>query len=128
MPLGLLDHFNVRTTDLAATRRFYCELMGLKDGFRPNFSFPGAWLYSGDQAVVHVRGLEPGDPVPGAGTGSVDHIAFVASGLKEMRDRLTAAGFPFREREVPNLGLKQLFVTDPNGVLIELNYPASEPG
>lgn len=125
MPVGRLDHYNVRTTDLAATRRFYCDLLGLTEGFRPNFNFPGAWLYSGAEPVVHVSAKDA-EPPASPGTGTVDHIAFAATGLADMRARLSAAGFPFREREVPNLGLRQVFVHDPNGVLIELNYPANE--
>ena len=60
------------------------------------------------------------------GTGAVDHVAFFATGLAEMLARLQAAGVPCRERAVPGLGLHQVFVDDPNGVVVELNFPADE--
>ena len=62
------------------------------------------------------------------GTGTVDHIAFFATGIEEMRERLARAGLDFRERTVPLLGLHQIFVNDSSDVVIELNYPSSELG
>ena len=143
MPITQLNHFSIRTTDLDATRRFYTEVMGLTEGPRPPFPFPGAWLYSGDHgsyenATVHVIGVDLNDPEglktylgdrdPSTlqGTGTVDHIAFFATGVEEMRERLARAGIEFRERTVPLLGLHQIFVNDPSDVVIELNYPSGE--
>jgi catechol 2,3-dioxygenase-like lactoylglutathione lyase family enzyme len=130
-----LDHFSIRTTDVTGTRDFYVHVLGLTDGERPPFKFPGAWLYSGDRAVVHVIGVGPSDnegladylgkkdEASRQGTGAVDHLAFMAKDIDEMRDRLQRAGIPSREREVPLLGLRQIFIEDPNGVTIELNFP-----
>lgn len=143
MPIKQLNHFSIRTSDLDATRRFYTEVIGLTEGPRPPFSFPGAWLYAGDHvtyenATVHVIGIDLNDPEglktylgdrdPSTlqGTGTVDHIAFLATGVEEMRERLALAGIDFRERTVPLLGLHQIFVNDPSDVVIELNYPSSE--
>ncbi|MGP1394935.1 MAG: VOC family protein [Inquilinaceae bacterium] len=124
MTLERLDHFTIRAKDLRATRDFYVDVLGLEDGWRPDFTFPGHWLYCGDRPVVHlVGGDRAATEEPGSGT--VDHLAFQASGLTEMRDRLTRDGHTFRERTVPNLDLSQIFVEDPNGVVIELNFPAS---
>jgi len=130
-----LDHFSIRTTDVTGTRDFYVHVLGLRDGERPPFKFPGAWLYSGDRAVVHVIGVGPSDneglvdylgkrdEASRQGTGAVDHLAFMAEDIDEMRDRLQRASIPSREREVPLLGLRQIFIEDPNGVTIELNFP-----
>ena len=46
MSVGVLDHFNIRTRKLADTVRFYEDVLGLENGDRPNFAFPGAWMYS----------------------------------------------------------------------------------
>ena len=54
MSVGVLDHFNIRTRNLADTIRFYEDVLGLENGERPNFSFPGAWMYSEGRAVVHL--------------------------------------------------------------------------
>ena len=138
-----LNHFSIRTTDLAACERFYCDVLGLVVGPRPPFPFPGLWLYAGDttiygNAVVHIIGLDRNDPAglkqylgdrPEAslqGTGAVDHLAFFTTGLAETMARLQARGVPFRERTVPVLDLHQVFLDDPNGVVIELNFPAAE--
>ncbi len=144
MPVQMLNHYAIRTFDIGATETFYTQVMGFTVGPRPPFPFPGLWLYNGDHgsynnAVVHVVGIDPKDPEglrqylgdrdPGnlsSGTGSLDHIAFAAIGLAEMRGKLKRLEVPFREREVPSLGLRQLFLDDPSGVVIELNYPAAE--
>jgi catechol 2,3-dioxygenase-like lactoylglutathione lyase family enzyme len=138
-----LNHFSIRTMDIEATRRFYAAILGLGVGPRPPFPFPGLWLYSGDHsdyanAVVHVIGLDPNDPnglneylgerdnTGLHGSGAVDHVAFFATGLAAMVDKLKAEKVPFRGREVPVLGLYQIFLDDPSGIVVELNYPASE--
>jgi catechol 2,3-dioxygenase-like lactoylglutathione lyase family enzyme len=142
MGLARLGHYSIRTADLEASRRFYVEVMGLRVGFRPPFDFPGLWLYLGedesDFGVVHLIGVEPGAseglssylgerPADAeTGTGPLDHIAFLANGWPDLKPRLAASGQTVVERTVPSLGLHQVFVTDPSGVTIELNYPSAE--
>jgi catechol 2,3-dioxygenase-like lactoylglutathione lyase family enzyme len=115
---------------------FYTKVLGMKEGWRPGFRFPGHWLYIGDTPVVHVititedagevRGYVGERKDGGPGSGSVDHIAFRCQGLSEYQDRLVALGVSFRERVVPNLEQHQLFIEDPNGIHIELVFAASE--
>ena len=143
MPIGRLDHYSIRTLDVEASRRFYTEVMGFEVGFRPAFDFPGLWLYNGARypqsfGVVHIVGIDPANPEGLKaylgdrgldslnGTGTVDHMAFAATGLDETRARLAAQCIPYRERTVPNLGIHQVFFEDPSQVTIELNYPAEE--
>lgn len=138
-----LNHFSIRTADLDASRVFYADVLGLTVGPRPDFPFPGVWMYRGDHgdvanAAVHLIGIDRRDPsglkgylgdrdeAASKGSGAVDHIAFFATGLSRMREHLRARNVPFRERTTPSIGLHQLFVDDPNGVVIELNYPAAE--
>lgn len=128
-----LNHFLVLARDLEATRDFYVEVLGLRDGERPPFKFPGYWLYLGEQAVVHLAARDGYGDASGAeredgGTGAIDHVAFEAAGRAEVEARLEARGLPVRHREVPGLGLHQIFVKDPNGVTIELNFRATESG
>ncbi len=120
MALTGLDHISVRTADVEATRAFYEKVLGLRSGPRPDFAFPGAWLYRGEQAVVHVIGVDHGGR--GEGTGGFDHIAFAATDLDGMRKHFKACGVAFDERGVPGRPLYQIFLTDPNGVRIELNF------
>jgi catechol 2,3-dioxygenase-like lactoylglutathione lyase family enzyme len=138
-----LNHFSIRTLNMEATKNFYSAVIGLEVGPRPNFPFPGIWLYSGDtgnyaNAVVHVIGLDPANPnglnqylgerdnTGLHGSGAVDHLAFFVTGLNEKKALLAKHKVAFTEREVPVLGLIQLFLHDPSGIVIELNYPSSE--
>jgi len=138
-----LNHFSIRTLDMESTRRFYVDVLGLTVGPRPDFPFPGLWLYRGDHAevgnaVVHVIGMDANDPAglknylgerdvsSLSGSGSVDHIAFFADGLTALLAYSKTLGLAPRERTVPSIGLHQLFFDDPNGVVIELNYPNAE--
>src|SRR4051812_1688227 len=61
MSINRLDHVSIRTHDLDATHNFYADVLGLSVGPRPNFPFPGVWLYQDQQAVVHVIGVDPND-------------------------------------------------------------------
>ena len=138
-----LNHFSVRTLDLEATKLFYVSVLGLTEGPRPDFPFPGYWLYQGptdayQNAAVHIIGIDKND-VSGLtnylgerdtaqlkGSGALDHVAFFATGLADMLLRLKEHNIEPRQREVPGLGLHQLFLDDPNGIVIELNYPFDE--
>ena len=144
MPLTKLSHYTIRTLDLEATRKFYTEVLGFSVGPRPPFDFPGLWFYNGshdsyDNAVVHIIGIDSNDPQGlkdylgdrdvaslKGGTGTFDHIAFAATDVRGMLAHLRKIRVSFRERTVPNLNLHQVFLDDPSGVVIELNYPANE--
>jgi catechol 2,3-dioxygenase-like lactoylglutathione lyase family enzyme len=126
MTIGILQHVNIKTDDLAATAKFWEEAIGLSDGDRPNFTFPGAWLYSGDDAVMHLIDVKGSDEVALKETGCIDHVAFAAEGFPVYKDRLSSLGYEFEERIVPGGRLWQLFVRDPNGVLCELNFEAAK--
>jgi catechol 2,3-dioxygenase-like lactoylglutathione lyase family enzyme len=132
MPLHKLEHYLVMTDDIDATRDFYRDVIGLSEGFRAELGFPGHWLYIGDTPVIHIaewetytahsRGL--GIPVTtrANGTGALDHVAFNGSDANEMAQRLDRRGIAYHRHEVPQVGLTQLFLDDPNGVKIELNF------
>jgi len=125
MPLTRLNHVTVRTDDLDGTRDFYQDLLGLKVGPRPPLGFPGHWLYAGEDPVVH---LVPKSNGIGGGnsqdTGNFDHVAFTATDFKGMRERFKQRGIEFREQQVPASPMRQIFVEDPNKVMVELNFPS----
>jgi len=126
MTVGILQHVNIKTDDLAATVKFWEEAIGLTDGDRPNFGFPGAWLYSDGDAVMHLIDIKETDEAASKETGCIDHVAFAADGFPAYKDRLSNLGYEFEERIVPGGRLWQLFVRDPNGVLCELNFEAAK--
>ena len=135
MSLSSLDHCSIRTVKLRETLEFYVNILGMVDGHRPDFPFPGAWLYVDGVAVVHLIGVDPegssslssylGGEVDAdvlTGSGALDHIAFRAKDPELVMSRLKEYGHEYRERKVPNMDLFQVFVEDPNGITIELNY------
>jgi len=126
MSVGVLDHFNIRTRKLGETVRFYEDILGLENGDRPNFAFPGAWMYSEGKPVVHLVDISPTGEPQKPDSGVVHHVAFVSRGFAAMKERLKTKGMPFDARQVPGGELWQIFVNDPNGVLIELNYEAAK--
>src|SRR5689334_5836475 len=126
MSVGVLDHFNIRTRNLGATVRFYEDVLGLEKGPRPNFAFPGAWMYSEGRAVVHLVDISPTDEAQKPDSGVVHHVAFISRDFAGMKKRLTAKGVEFEARQVPGGELWQIFIRDPNGVMIELNYEAAK--
>lgn len=126
MSLTELNHVTVRTKDLDGTRDFYVNVLGMKVGPRPDLGFPGYWLYVGKQPAVHLvpesAGIGAG---PGEDTGNFDHVAFLASDYDATCARLSALDVAFRTNDVPSARLRQVFLTDPNRVMIELNFPAA---
>ena len=123
MALIDLDHVNIRTANLAAMTRFYQEVLGLEIGPRPDFRFDGAWLYCGSEAVIHLIGV---DDQSERGSGVIDHVAFAADGFDRYVAFLSEKEYEHETRLVPGGKLRQIFVRDPNQVLIELNFRADE--
>lgn len=131
MTLQSLNYVTIRPHNLDATRDFYVDIVGLRDGNRPPFEFPGYWLYAGEVPVIHLVGIgNTTDAYFGradtSGIGAVDHVAFTYDA--EDYDKTCAAieklGFDCMRQTVPELGLRQLFINDPDEVLMELNFPA----
>jgi len=140
MALKALEHFLVVAKDLEATKNFYCDVLGLRAGFRPPFDFDGYWLYLGDTALVHLAaaGNNPaqryylGEKSHSGDTGPLDHIAFNCEGYDQMVADFERRKLPMRCNKVPNMELYQIFVQDPDGVTLELNFrleakPKSQP-
>ncbi len=137
MPLSHLEHFLIQSPDIDATRDWYVKVLGMRDGPHPDFGFPVHWLYLGDVPVLHLT--QGGKDVPRdrlrylgqqsqatEGTGVIDHVAFRATGLEDMIAHLKRLGIPFKERQVDDQALYQLFLLDPQGVKVELNFDAAE--
>ncbi len=123
MSIQGMNHFTVLARDLDATKAFYIGLFGLADGPRPPFDFPGAWLYVGNQAVLH---LVAGSPLPADPAGVLDHVAFSASDLADTVARLKAYRIDYVLRRQAGGGLWQLFCHDPNGAKLELDFSPEE--
>ncbi len=123
MAVSGMNHFTILTDDVAGTVAFYTGLLGLRDGPRPDLGFPGAWLYLGDAAIVHVVG----DAAPERlRAGVIDHVAFTATGLSDVLATLAAHGVAHTCRQQVGTGAWQVFFFDPNGARVELDFAAGE--
>jgi catechol 2,3-dioxygenase-like lactoylglutathione lyase family enzyme len=137
MPLTELNHYFVRANDLERSRRFYCDVLGFEEMPRPDFPFPGYWLGVNGKVQVHMGahgipnaedfyfGTTPRSATDNAGV--VDHIAFSATDPESFARRLDELALSARTRYFSEIELFQIFVTDPDGLTIELNFPGTTP-
>ncbi|MCZ7562682.1 MAG: VOC family protein [Burkholderiales bacterium] len=137
MPLSHLEHFLIQTADIQGTCDWYERVLGMRRGYTPDFKFPVQWMYVGDKDVLHVT--EGGAAVSEnrkryvgqestaiSGSGVIDHVAFRCENLRQMLDHLQRNEIDFKQRMVSDQGLYQLFLVDPNGVKLELNFANDE--
>jgi catechol 2,3-dioxygenase-like lactoylglutathione lyase family enzyme len=120
-----MNHFTILCDDVEATVAFYGDLLGLTAGPRPPLTFPGAWLYAGGQPILHIVG---GRPRAELRAGVIDHMAFSATGLTATLAKLDARGIAHDCRRQVGAGTWQVFLHDPNGARVELDFDAGETG
>lgn len=119
-----MDHFTIVSDRLHETFDFYVRVLGLVEGARPPFPIPGFWLYAHQQPVLHVVGVAQ---MPEPRRGVLDHMAFRAQGLQTVWAHLDEHGVAFKVIRAPGTERTwQLFMQDPNGVEVELDFDASE--
>jgi catechol 2,3-dioxygenase-like lactoylglutathione lyase family enzyme len=138
MPISHIEHFLVASDDIDATRDWYARVLGMKSGPHPDFGFPVHWMYVDNIDIVHIgpsakqageiqkQYLGRTSQKAQEGTGALDHIAFRATGLRQTLEHLKREKVPFSQRRANGQALFQLFLYDPNGIKIELNYAAQE--
>jgi catechol 2,3-dioxygenase-like lactoylglutathione lyase family enzyme len=123
MLLGL-DHVNLRTHDVQMLQAFYVDVLGLRVGPRPAFSFAGAWLYCGDSPAVHL--VKVADRRRPSTDIALEHFAFRARGLAELLDRLKAHGVPWSLGFVQDFRVCQVNVRDPDGTRVHVDFDLGE--
>jgi len=123
MKLTGMNHFTILARDIEETRRFYTDILGLKEGYRPDMGFPGIWFYVGEQWVLHVVA---GRKMPSPPAGVIDHMAFSATGLPETLAKLKANGIDYRLSRQVGTRVWQIFFDDPNGAKVELDFDPEE--
>lgn len=138
MPLSHIEHLLVAADDIDATRDWYARVLGMTSGPHPDFGFPVHWMYLNGVDVVHIgpsakmagaiqkEYLGRASQGTGQGTGAIDHIAFRATGLRDMMEHLKKEKVAFNQRRANGQALYQLFFLDPNGIKIELNFDGAE--
>jgi catechol 2,3-dioxygenase-like lactoylglutathione lyase family enzyme len=119
-----LHHVNIHTTDVDRLVDWYTRVLDMPAGSRPPFPFPGAWLYCGDTAVVHLVGV---DELPEhTGMLKLEHFAFDAVGLKDFLARLDREGVPYDGRRVQGADGVQINIHDPDGNHIHVDFYGEE--
>ena len=120
-----LDHVNVRTGRLEEMRKWYADVIGLTDGWRPSFPIPGAWLYAGDDPIVHLVAV---DHTPDADEANIrlEHFALQGDDLEALRTRIKSANVVCSEVPVPGADLLQINVHDPDGNHIHIDFRVPE--
>ena len=132
MPITGINHYLVVSKNLERSKKFYQDVLGLEIAERPDFGFPGYWLKTGDDICVHLASQAPNKirdqfllkkhPKGTTGSGSVDHIAFLAKDPYEVRKRIQKNKIEMHFRSFPDAKLFQIFLKDPDDVTIELNF------
>lgn len=115
-----IDHCNIDTAKPEETVAFYEDVFGLVNdpSRRPDFGFPGAWLFAGDDAVIHLNFVDEDRAGP---TGAFNHLAFEAEGFLDFCARLDERGIDYGTNELAEVDLLQIFLEDPNDVRLEIN-------
>ena len=132
MPVTGINHYLVVSKNLERSRNFYEKVLGMKLADRPDFGFPGYWLKTGGDICVHLASQDPNrirdrfllkkHPRGTTGSGSVDHIAFLAKNPFAVKKRIDSNGVRMHYRSFPDAKLFQIFLKDPDDVTIELNF------
>jgi catechol 2,3-dioxygenase-like lactoylglutathione lyase family enzyme len=143
--ISRLDHVNIVTKNIGETIRFYTEVLGMKNAGLPGgmVSDKNAFICDDEgNAVLHVQGVDPADPQATFdsirrrlgnlrtsielddldGSASIEHVAFACNDYDKVRGSLSRHGLEMRFNEVPQMSLRQIFVNDPNGITLELNF------
>ena len=133
MPLAHLEHMLVLANDLEASRDWYERVLGLEEGPHPDFGVPVYWMYLNGQDVIHITSAREAMTVADTsleniakGGRPIHHVAFRAHDVSATLDHLRANDVPYIEQQASGDSLYQVFVRDPNGVVIELNFAADE--
>lgn len=117
-----INHINISAPIelIEQEKTFFCQILGLKEGFRPEFSRKGYWLYDDDKAIVHLT--ESDKHFNNKKQGHLDHIAFQTVGLQDFVTRLKKHNIVFSTDYIEELTMTQLFLKSPSAVGIELTF------
>lgn len=130
MQVSGIDHINIVADDLDEVAAFYERALGLRrtESAGGAMGFKGAWMCdAAGNAIVHLVWKDPASDryahrVPGQSTNGVDHVALRCTGFDATRERLDLLGVPYRVNDRQFGNLRQIFLTDPSAVNIELNF------
>lgn len=126
-----LNHANLRVQDPEATFAFFVDVLGMTVKRSPEGGIGGGGMLldANGKAILHVGRADAAYPTdrwrafyPQASGGPVHHVALSCKGYDEVLRRLETARLDYLKGGIRELGLRQLFVVEPGGVLFELNF------
>ena len=143
MGLRFMEHILILSDEPEATRDWWVDVLGFRDGDHPDFGFPVFWLYIGEQDVVHIGQKNHSDhqrtylstpsddgqelAAESVPSQSIDHVCFNCEGLSEFLERLDRQNIDYSERQANGQSLYQLFLREPiNNIKVELNFSAED--
>ena len=126
MQIKKLDHVNLRTHQLDVMIEWYSRVLGLRQGARPDFPFPGAWMYAGDSAVVHLVEVAEAQAAGSEVALKLEHFAFSGIEGREFEARLRDEDIPFKRADIHDFDLYQINLWDPDGNHIHIDFPMNE--
>ena len=124
MEIKLLEHVNIRTTQLKTMEAWYIEVLELEKGYRPPFGVNGSWLYGAGYPMVHL--VEVSKSYDSSENSQMEHFAMRASGLESLLTRLKAKNIAYSTVRVPELQVLQVFFSDPEGNNMHIDFPPEE--
>ncbi|MFT6091257.1 VOC family protein [Sulfitobacter sp.] len=126
MQVRKLDHVNIQTTQVEAMVAWYGDILGLRTGPRPDFPFPGAWLYAGEDAIIHLVG-HGSDPAVGSEVKlKLEHFALTATGRAGFEEKLSKGAVPHQRFVLDEIGLVQFHLRDPDGNHVHIDFPSQD--
>jgi catechol 2,3-dioxygenase-like lactoylglutathione lyase family enzyme len=126
MQVRRLDHVNIQTTQVEAMVAWYDEILGLRTGPRPDFPFPGAWLYAGEDAIIHLVGHDGDAAVGSEEKLKLEHFALTATGRAAFEAKLRDKAVSNQRFELKEIGLVQFHLRDPDGNHVHVDFPSQE--
>ena len=117
-----LHHINIKAPKklLEQEKNFFCEVLGLREGNRPNFSSNGYWLYTGEEAIVHLSESEA--HFQNEKQGFFDHVAFQTTNLNKFIQVLEDREINYSTVYLPEINMTQVFFKTPLNTGIEVNF------
>ena len=124
-----LNHYNIRVPEalLEPVKDFYGRLLGIVPGPRPQTRSRGYWLYAGTQPIVHLSTAPSDSQISAVSTGWLDHVALTCRDLQGTLERIESMGLEHQYIAIPSERLVQIFVVDPSGLHVELNFADTDP-
>ena len=126
MRIEELNHVALDVRDVERSCAFYERALGLERIPRPDFEFAGAWLRLCDDKELHLIAYCR-TPSPGHDRG--DHFALRVDDLDAWERHWQSLELEYVPRRFRPDGAEQMYVSDPDGHVIELFTPPPEqPG